>query len=443
MNISLEETHGILICHLSGRIDAYTSQEVSDMLEQRIDSGNYKLVLNLNGVEYLSSAGIRVLLVLKKKVDKRKGDIKLACVQSYPLDVLKISGVFKLFSLYKTVQEATASFPGVKDAEGTTPEAVETQETSIGVLNFTKGDDNPSEIRVTGSNLDFLYAKCSEESITSESLANIKYSLGVGALGERVDDYINRLGELLTVGGTVIWTPTDGHNTPDYLIPKGDAKEVKVHTVFNIILDGIFNEVVRFEASDQEKGVPLKAIYQELFELTKKRVPGFKGVLGLVMRADVGGILGAGIKRSPIIANAPENGELITHQDNIKDWLNFQVEPEHENTTALVVGVSALGSDFDPSLLQSVFYIPPKSKSRLFSIARFRGKSKETDEPVSHNHAAIFQFLPEANSGYQLENEVANVIENGRFIGMEHLLDSSTFKKGVLGLSYIQGIVNG
>jgi len=440
MDISIEDTNCALIVHLSGRIDAYTSQELRDRLSSQVDAGHYRLVLDLDGVDYLSSAGIRVLLALKGKVDERDGDIKLACVQAYPLGVLKISGLLTFFSVHETVEEATASFPAVEDVDKEIQ--VETHQTSIGAFGFVKGDSKPSEIRVTGSNLDFLYARCSKESIISESLPNIKYSLGIGALGEKADDYINRLGELMIIGGTVVWVPTDGTNIPDYLIPKEDVQEVKVHTPFNIILDGVFNEVARFEASNRE-GASIRDIYQNLFELSRKRIDGFRGVLGLVMRADVGSVFGAGIKRSPIVENAPENAELITHQDNIKDWLNFQVEPEHENTTALVVGVGLEpDSDFETSLLQSIFYIPPKtSRSRLFSISN-QGRSKRRDRAILHNHAAIFKFLPEAHSGYRVENEIANVIKNGEFVGMEHLMDNSIFKKGIMGLSYVQKIVH-
>ena len=166
-------------------------------------------------------------------------------------------------------------------------------------------------------------------------------------------------------------------------------------------------------------------------------------MLGLVMRADVGTIFGGGIKQSPIAEDAPKNRELIASQDNIKDSSTSQVEPKHENTTALVVGVgSKPDSDFDSSLLQSIFYTVPKSKkSQLFSIARLLGKLKQTGESVFHNHAAIFKLHPEANSEYQLGDEIADVIKNGEFIGMEHLIDSSTFKKGVLGLSYVRSII--
>ena len=230
----------------------------------------------------------------------------------------------------------------------------------------------------------------------------------------------------MIVGGTVIWVPTDGHNIPDFLIPIRESEEVKVHTVFNIILDKTFNEIVRFEADNQNKGASIHEIYKELFKLSKERKPEFKGLLGLVMRADVGAVFGAGIKKAPIKENVPVNGKMITHRDNIKDWLNFQIELEYKNTTALVVGIGAnLSSNLDSSSIQSIFHI----------------NSEAQKTHLLHNHAAIFKFIPESKTKFELEDEIKNVITNGEFISMEHLLERSTFKKGIIGLSYVQEIV--
>ena len=388
--------------------------------------GHYNFVLDLEKVDYLSSAGIRVLLYLKKRINNLKGDFKLACVQSYPFSVLKITGLLNDFSLYETVIDAKESFPETKSIEDDAQQEIETLETSIGIFKFYKSNNSPSKIRVTGSNLDFLYSKCSQDSIVSESLANIKYSLGIGALGDKINDYFGCLGELMIVGGSVIWVPTDGHNIPDFLIPIRKSEEVKVHTVFNIILDKTFNEIVRFGADNQNKGASIHEIYKELFKLSKERKPEFKGLLGLVMRADVGAIFGAGIKRTPIKENAPVNGKMITHRDNIKDWLNFQVELEYKNTTALIVGIGAdLHANFDSSSIQSIFHI----------------NSEAEKTQMLHNHAAIFKFIPESKTKFELEDEIKNVITNGEFISMEHLLEHSTFKKGIIGLSYVQEIV--
>ena len=227
----------------------------------------------------------------------------------------------------------------------------------------------------------------------------------------------------MIVGGTVIWVPTDGHNIPDFLIPIRKSEEVKVHTVFNIILDKTFNEIVRFEADNQNKGASIHEIYKELFKLSKERKPEFKGLLGLVMRADVGAVFGAGIKKAPIKENAPVNEKMITHRDN---RLNFQIELEYKNTTALVVGIGAnLPANFDSSSFRSVFHINSEAEKTY----------------LLHNHAAIFKFIPESKTKFELEDEIKNVITNGEFISMEHLLERSTFKKGIIGLSYVQEIV--
>jgi len=413
------------ICFV-GRFDAIGSQEVNERVNSLIDLGHYNFVLDLENVDYLSSAGIRVLLYLKKRIKNLNGDFKLACVQSYPLSVLKITGLLNEFFFYETVDDAKESFPETKSIEDDVQQEIETLQTSIGVFRFYKSNNSPSKIRVTGSNLDFLYAKCTPDSIVSESLVNIKYSLGIGALGDKMKDYFGCLGELMIVGGTVIWVPTDGHNIPDFLIPIRESEEVKVHTVFNIILDNTFNEVVRFEAGNQNEGASIDDIYKELFKLSKERKPEFKGILGLVMRADVGAVFGAGIKRAPIKENAPENGKMITHRDNIKDWLNFQVELEYKNTTALVVGIGAnFPANFDSSSIQSIFHI----------------NSEPEKTHLLHNHAAIFKFIPESQTKFELEDEIKNVITNGKFISMEHLLEHSTFKKGIIGLSYVQEIV--
>ena len=427
MNLSFKESDDILIIRLSGRLDATCAEEVREKFNMQLNLGHNRLVLDMEEVDYLSSAGIRVLLTLWKRIDKLKGKVKLACVQSYPLSVLKISGFLTIFSMYKTIREAIESFTKTNGPKEEISQVVETFQTPEAVFKFIKHNDKSSRIRVTGNNLDFLYARCSRDSIVSESISNIKYSLGIGAMGEKEDDYFNRLGELMFVGGTVVWVPTDGHNIPDFLIPMGEVEEVKVHTTFNIVLDGTFNEIVRFEASDLKKGISLKTLYHELFKLSRSRIPEFRGLLGLVMRADVEAIFGVGIKQAPIIENTPKNRESITHRANIKDWLNFQIEPEYENTSALVVGIGLdLNSNFDSSQLQTIFYIDPKaSRSQLL-----------------HNHAAIFEFLPESISNYKLEDEINTVISSSEFIGMEHLLDRSTFKKGILGLSYIQEIIH-
>jgi len=62
-NISFEDDHGLLIVYLSGRFDALASEEVSNILNSRIDSGYHRLVIDMSEVDYLSSSGVRVMVL--------------------------------------------------------------------------------------------------------------------------------------------------------------------------------------------------------------------------------------------------------------------------------------------------------------------------------------------------------------------------------------------
>jgi len=110
MNISYSEESGIQIVNLDGRLDSFTSQIVNDKLDSLVSMGKYQFILNMDQVTYLSSAGIRILLALKKKSVKHKGDVKLAAVQTYPMSVLEISGCMMIFSFYDSVAEAVRDY---------------------------------------------------------------------------------------------------------------------------------------------------------------------------------------------------------------------------------------------------------------------------------------------------------------------------------------------
>lgn len=426
MTITFEQQSDVLIGKMTGRLDSVSANETSEALSSQVNSGAYRIVLDMANVDYLSSAGIRVLLTLKKMIVKLNGDVKLAGVQPYPLSILKISGFLTIFSVYATVESALASFSTEKTGKETEAVSFDEFQMANAVWHVFPRSTEPTRIRVSGDNRDFLFARCSRAGIVSTGLSKIKYSLGIGAMGETVENCYDRIGELMVLNGALIWVPTDAHNVPDFLIPRGEADDVKIHTAFHVMLDDNFNEIVAFDATDKQEGLSLKNLYQELFCLARQRNPEFSGLIGIVMRADVGSIFGAGIKRAPIVENAPANGESITHRDNIKEWLNFQIEPEYPNTTALVVGVGLdVRFSIDPTTIQSIFSLDQQGMRA----------------PVTHSHSAIFQFMPSGQHPIQLEAEIKDIVENGEFLGMEHLLDKSTFKKGVIGLSYIREIV--
>lgn len=93
---------------ISGRLDAITGPDHERYLKQLIEEGATRLVLDMSAVDYISSAGLRVLLVVLKAIRERKGQLCLAGVGANVASVFKMSGLDGVLPQMPTVAEATA-----------------------------------------------------------------------------------------------------------------------------------------------------------------------------------------------------------------------------------------------------------------------------------------------------------------------------------------------
>nr|WP_243687383.1 hypothetical protein [Methanobacterium formicicum] len=103
----------------------------------------------------------------------------------------------------------------------------------------------------------------------------------------------------------MVWLPTDGHNTPDFLIPATDTGMVTIHTGFNVALDGNFNDVL-FAESQHDEGFTMDELYASLFTLAREREPNFKGIISVTIQADIEEFYRSGIKIAPINKFTPK-----------------------------------------------------------------------------------------------------------------------------------------
>jgi anti-sigma B factor antagonist len=110
VNIQDIQKNGINVIQLSGSIDALSAPAITDHLGALISSGQVRLVVDLSGVDFTSSAGLRLLLGAVKDARAGGGDLRLAAVQPDVMKVLKISGFTNILKLFETVDEAVASF---------------------------------------------------------------------------------------------------------------------------------------------------------------------------------------------------------------------------------------------------------------------------------------------------------------------------------------------
>jgi anti-anti-sigma factor len=110
VEISVKEYKRVAVITISGRVDSVTAEEFESELVQTIDSGFNNLVLDLAAVDFLSSAGLRVLVTNRKKVASAGGDIRIAQPSEQVIETLEITGLNTLFTTYPDRESAIASF---------------------------------------------------------------------------------------------------------------------------------------------------------------------------------------------------------------------------------------------------------------------------------------------------------------------------------------------
>ena len=96
---------------VSGRIDSATSPKLAETLDGITDEGRFKIVLELTGVEFMSSAGLRVLISTQKTCKRyNRGELVLSNVPQRIYEAMDLAGFIPLFTMYDDVTAAVGSF---------------------------------------------------------------------------------------------------------------------------------------------------------------------------------------------------------------------------------------------------------------------------------------------------------------------------------------------
>ena len=111
INIQIEDDQGVSIFRLEGRMDATSAPLLEKKLKKQISSlGKTKLVLDFAKVDYLSSAGMRLLLSTTKKLKEGDGALHLCSVSEEVMEIIKMAGFERIIRIFPTEQEALQGF---------------------------------------------------------------------------------------------------------------------------------------------------------------------------------------------------------------------------------------------------------------------------------------------------------------------------------------------
>ncbi len=87
-----------LTMQIEGRIDTVTSQDLEGEITSEFDNFN-SLILDFENVEYISSAGLRVLILTESKLKEKNGSLELINVNDTIKEILRMSGIDKLLTI--------------------------------------------------------------------------------------------------------------------------------------------------------------------------------------------------------------------------------------------------------------------------------------------------------------------------------------------------------
>lgn len=112
MNITDERRGDVLVVRPEGRIDTNTSDDLDRALAGRIDGGARRLVIDMGGTDYISSAGLRVLLLAAKKLKGVSGQLVLGGMNPSVRQIFELAGFVAIFAIEPDVDRAVARAAG-------------------------------------------------------------------------------------------------------------------------------------------------------------------------------------------------------------------------------------------------------------------------------------------------------------------------------------------
>ncbi len=110
MEISIKTTNEVKVLAFEGRLDTQTSPDAQMQLTQLVEGGETKILVNLEKLDYISSAGLRVLLAAAKQLKTTEGELRICNLNEVVKEVFDISGFDIILPISASESEALEGF---------------------------------------------------------------------------------------------------------------------------------------------------------------------------------------------------------------------------------------------------------------------------------------------------------------------------------------------
>ncbi len=108
MEITESSQGSVLVVSPRGRLDSTTSPGFEQLMRAKLAEGRRRIVIDLDALDYISSAGLRILMVLAKALKADRGRVALCRMKDPVREVFRISGFDRIFTILPTLDESVA-----------------------------------------------------------------------------------------------------------------------------------------------------------------------------------------------------------------------------------------------------------------------------------------------------------------------------------------------
>ena len=109
-DIERKDVDTVSVLYIKGYLDAHTAPEFEEAIRQLLNENRYKIVVNFNDLNYISSAGLGVFMGFIEEIRNNDGDIKLSNMNDKVFRIFDLLGFPSLYEIFKDEQEAIEKF---------------------------------------------------------------------------------------------------------------------------------------------------------------------------------------------------------------------------------------------------------------------------------------------------------------------------------------------
>jgi anti-anti-sigma factor len=400
MEITTQQFAEALEVKVRGRLDNYWSEHLQRNLEEIIRGGAHVIWLDLSELDYLSSAGVGLLVRFHRQLKGIGGSFVITNPSTHVKMVVEACRLSPILFAKKT--------PAVPPVQRAKLQRFSSAAASFEVHEYAAQD--PLVCQRIG-NPDLLKGcRFAAENCKTAKFPSPTFGLGLGAFGNGFEDARTRFGEFIAVGGCAAYLPTDGTNVPDFMISRGDLVP-ELNVLYGLRCRGEFTQMLRFEAASAARPITLAELVRTALENSGA------ATIGMAMLAESAGLVGAALRRSPAAVHEGDGAPF--QYPEVRKWLSFSIERLYSRSLALVAGVAVAG-ECKP----------------LTPMLRRLGAE---EWPSGHFHAAAFSYRPVQKGEIDLRTTVTSLFETDNLQGVLHLLSDHRAAAGLQQSEFVRG----